>query len=396
MGRPAASGSTQGRSPVAKRDFYEVLGVPKGASDADIKKAYRKLARQYHPDVNHDDPSAEAKFKEVNEAYEWLSDSQKRAQYDQYGHAATEAGGQAGPGGFGGFGGEGFGFDDLGSIFDMFFGGGATTGRRRGGPQRGSDLRYDMELEFEEAARGVQRTIEIPVDTECETCKGTGAKPGSKVETCLKCAGTGQVQVAQNTPFGRFVNVRPCDRCNGEGKVVQTPCPECKGTGGVRRTEKITVKVPAGVDTGSRIRVSGKGGMGVKGGSAGDLYVFIHVRDHEFYVRDGEDIHCEIPINFAQAALGDEVEVPTLDGRVKLKIPEGTQTGTSFRLRGKGIPHLRGTGRGDQHVKVRVVTPTKLTEKQKDLLKELGRHSVTDAAGDKSLFDRLKDALGGH
>lgn len=387
----AVSGGDQS---VAKRDFYEVLGVAKGASQDDIKKAYRKLARQFHPDVNPDDPSAEGKFKEVSEAYEWLSDPQKREQYDQYGHAATESGG-AGRGGPGG--GEGFGFDDLGSIFDMFFGGGGGGGnRRKAGPQRGSDLRYDLELEFEEAAHGVERSIDIPTDEECPACKGTGAKAGSTAETCLACAGVGQVQVAQNTPFGRFMNVRTCERCHGEGKIIKTPCTDCRGKGVVRKTEKITVTVPAGVDTGSRIRVSGKGLAGTKGGPFGDLYVFINVKDHEFYERDGVDVFCEVPINMAQAALGDEVEVPTLDGRVKLRIPEGTQTGASFRLKGKGIPHLRGGGRGDQHVRVRVVTPTKLSDKQRELLKEIAKTMGGESGGDKTWRDRVKDALGGH
>lgn len=377
---------------MAKRDFYEVLGVPKGAADADIKKAYRKLARQYHPDVNPDDPTAEEKFKEVNEAYEWLSDPQKRAQYDQYGHAATEAGG--GASGFGGFGGagDGFGFEDLGSIFDMFFGGGGQSRQRRSGPQRGSDLRYDLEIDFEDAAFGADKTIEIPSTADCPTCHGSGARPGSSVETCAACGGTGQVQVTQNTAFGRFVNVRTCDKCKGEGKIIKLPCIECRGKGIIRKNEKITVRVPAGVDTGSRIRVAGKGEPGTKGGPAGDLYVFIHVRDHEFFQREGDDLYCEIPLNIAQAALGDDIDIPTLDGTVKLKIPEGTQTGTFFRLKGKGMPRLKGASKGDLHVKIKVVTPTKLTDRQRDLLKEFGKIAGTDHS-DKGLFGKIKDAI---
>lgn len=356
---------------MSKRDYYEVLGVEKNASDDEIKKAFRKLARKYHPDMNRENPkAAEEKFKEANEAYEVLSDSQKRAQYDQFGHAAFEGGG-GGQGGFGGFGGFSGGQGGFGDIFDMFFGGqGGFGGGRQPGPERGSDLRYDLEISFEEAAFGKEVELSIPRSEECETCHGTGAAPGTHPETCPQCKGTGQVQFTQNTPFGRMVNARACDRCNGEGKIVHSPCKSCSGKGRKRVKRKISVKIPAGVDNGSRIRVANGGEAGTRGGGNGDLYVYIFVKPHRLFKREGTEVICEVPITFVQASLGDEIEVPTLDGKVKLKIPEGIQSGTILRLKNKGIPSLRGQGRGDQHVRVKVLTPQKLTDKQKELLRE--------------------------
>lgn len=359
---------------MSKRDYYEVLGVAKNASEDEIKKAFRKLARKYHPDMNRDDPkAAEEKFKEANEAYEVLSDSSKRAQYDQFGHAAFDQASGGGPGGFsGGFGGGGF-----GDIFDMFFGGsgGGFGGSRRPGPERGNDLRYDLEIEFTEAAFGKEIEIDVPRMEECEVCHGSGAAPGTHPETCPQCKGTGQVQFTQNTPFGRMVNARTCDRCGGEGKIVHAPCKSCGGKGRKRARKKISVKIPAGVDNGSRIRVPNAGEAGMRGGPAGDLYVYIFVKPHKLFKREGTEVICEVPITFVQAALGDEIEVPTLDGKVKLKIPEGIQSGTVLRMKGKGIASLRGQGRGDQHVKVKVLTPQKLNEKQKQMLRDFAESS---------------------
>lgn len=381
---------------MAKRDYYEVLGVSRDASDDEIKKAYRRLARKYHPDVNKDDPDAEAKFKEIGEAYKVLSNPEARAQYDRFGHAAFEGaqGAGASQGGFdpfGGFGGFG-GFDD---IFDMFFGGG-TEQRRRSGPRQGADLRYDLELSFEQAAFGFETEIEVPRTETCGRCHGNKAEPGTPIRDCPQCGGRGEVREARQTPFGRFVSVHPCGRCRGEGKVVETPCRECKGGGLVHKRRKITVKIPAGVDDGYRLRLSGEGEAGERGGPPGDLYVFISVQPHEFFERRGNDLHCEVPVSFAQAALGDEIEIPTLGGTAKLKVPEGTQTGTRFRLRGHGVPDPRGYGRGDQYVSVRVVTPTRLSAKQKELLKEFARAGGEDAPEERGFFDRVKDALKGH
>ncbi|SCM80278.1 chaperone Hsp40, co-chaperone with DnaK [uncultured Sporomusa sp.] len=375
---------------MSKRDYYEVLGVAKTASEDELKKAYRKLARKYHPDVNRDNPKeAEEKFKEVNEAYEILSNAERRAQYDQFGHAAFDA--ANGGGGFGGAGAGGF-----SDIFDMFFGqaGFGFGGGRQAGPERGADLRYDMEISFEDAAFGLETEIQVPRTEDCGTCQGSGAAPGTHPETCPECRGTGQVQVTQNTPFGRMVNVRSCERCRGEGKIVKTPCKECNGRGKVRVKRKIKIKVPGGVDNGSRLRVAHEGEAGQRGGPPGDLYVYLFVKQHKLFTREGNDVVCEVPINFVQAALGDEIEVPTLDGRVKLKVPEGTQTGTVFRIKDKGIPHLRGHGRGDQHVRVKIVTPKKLTDRQKELLQEFAKAGgVEPTSEEKGFFKKFKNVF---
>ncbi|MBO9129588.1 molecular chaperone DnaJ [Bacillus sp. 165] len=369
---------------MSKRDYYEVLGVSKSASKDEIKKAYRRLAKKYHPDVSTEADATE-KFKEVQEAYDVLSDDTKRTQYDQFGHAGAN---QGFDGGFGGGDFGGFGFED---IFSTFFGGG---GRRRdpNAPRQGADLQYSMALEFEEAIFGKETDIEIPTEEECDTCQGSGAKTGTSKETCSHCKGSGQVNVEQNTPFGRIVNRRTCQHCSGTGQFIKEKCNTCHGSGKVRKRKKIHVKIPAGIDDGQQIRVSGKGEPGVNGGPAGDLYVVFHVKAHEFFERQGDDIICEMPLTFAQAALGDEVEVPTVHGKVKLKIPAGTQTGTEFRLKGKGAPNVRGYGQGDQYVIVRVVTPTKLSTRQKEVLKELAEDELHKEDG---LFAKLKRAFKG-
>lgn len=370
---------------MSKRDYYEVLGVSKGATQDEIKKAYRKLSKKYHPDINKE-PGADEKFKEIQEAYEVLSDEQKRAHYDQFGHTDPNQGfgGFGGGADFGGFGG----FED---IFSTFFGGG---GRRRdpNAPRQGADLQYTMTLSFEDAAFGKETEIEIPREETCDSCQGTGAKKGTKPETCSHCHGTGQLSTEQNTPFGRIVNRRVCHYCGGTGKEIKHKCSSCGGSGRVRKRRKISVKIPAGIDDGQQLRVSGQGEPGINGGPAGDLYIVFHIEPHEFFERDGDDIYCEVPLTFVQAALGDEIEVPTLHGKVKLKIPAGTQTGTRFRLRGKGVPNVRGRGVGDQHVIVKVITPTKLTEKQKQLLREFAE---LNELKDESFFGKMKRAFKG-
>lgn len=373
---------------MSKRDYYEVLGVDKGSSKEEIKKAYRKLARQYHPDVNKE-PDAADKFKEAKEAYETLSNDQKRAQYDQFGHAAGNQG-------FGGFGGAQD-FGGFGDIFDMFFGGGGGRRRDPNAPQQGADLQYTLILDFEEAIFGKETDITIPKDEECGTCHGSGSKPGTKPETCSHCHGSGQLNTEQNTPFGRVVNRRACHYCNGTGKLIKEKCATCNGKGSVKKNKKIHINIPAGIDDGQQIRVSGKGEPGKNGGPAGDLYVVIQVRNHDFFTREGDHIFCELPLTFAQAALGDEVEVPTVHGKVKLKVPAGTQTGKTFRLKGKGAPNVRGYGNGDQHIKVRVVTPTNITDRQKELLREFNEIAGNEATEEQedSLFQRFKRAFKG-
>lgn len=378
-----------------KRDYYEVLGVDKSASDADIKKAYRKLAKQYHPDMNPGDKSAEAKFKEVNEAYEVLSDSQKRARYDQFGHAGTDPNG-FGAGGFGGGFGD-FDFGGFGDIFETFFGGGfgTRTSGARNGPQKGADLKYSMEISFEEAAFGTKKEVSVNRMEVCHTCNGSGAKAGHQPVTCKNCNGSGQVQYKQRTPFGQFVNIKTCDVCHGEGKIITQPCETCSGKGRVRKNTKLQVTIPAGIDNGQTISIRGEGEHGVKAGPAGDLFISIRVKPHPIFKRQGNDINCDIPITFTQAALGAEIEVPTLDGKEKCVVPEGTQTGSVFKLKGKGIPFLRGGGRGDQYVKVNIEVPKKLNEKQKEVLRQFAE-LVGDEVHEqrKGFFDKMKDALG--
>lgn len=375
------------------RDYYEVLGVDRNASQDEIKKAFRKKARQYHPDVNRDNPKeAEEKFKEANEAYEVLSDDTKKAQYDQYGHDAFTQGGGASASGFqGGFGGQAGGFGD---IFDMFFGGG---GRQQQGPQKGNDLREDIDISFEDAAFGKSMDITVHRHEECDHCHGTGGEPGSKVDTCPNCRGTGQESVVQNTPFGQMRTQRTCSKCHGSGKIIEKKCSKCRGEGQVIAKRKIAIKVPPGVDNGSRLRVANEGEPGILGGPKGDLYVYIYVRPHKEFERNGNDVVSRVNISFAQAALGATVQVNTLDGKVDLKIPEGTQTGTAFRIKGKGIPYLRNPNqRGDQHIIVTVQTPKKLTEKQRELLLRFANESDEDVnvlQVSKGLFDKLKDAF---
>lgn len=375
-----------------KRDYYEVLGVEKNANDDEIKKAYRKMARQYHPDVNKAS-DAEAKFKEVKEAYDVLSDAGKRDTYDRHGHVD--------PNQFGGMGGGAGDFGGFGDIFDMFFGGGGGGRRDPNAPQRGNDLQYSMTIEFKEAVFGKETEITIPRTESCDTCNGSGAKPGTKPETCGTCRGTGQQEVVQNTPFGRMVNRRACSSCGGAGKIIKEKCGTCHGAGKVKKQRRINVRIPAGVDDGAQIRLSGEGEGGLRGGPSGDLYIVIRVKRHEFFERVNDDIFCEVPLTFAQAALGDEIEVPTLTEKVKLKVPAGTQTGTSFRLKGKGVPRLRGSGSGDQHVKVTIVTPTKLTDEQKELFRQLGGLSGGNGGQEpeqehhESIFERMKKAFRG-
>ncbi|MBV1775926.1 molecular chaperone DnaJ [Burkholderiaceae bacterium DAT-1] len=370
---------------MAKKDFYEILGVNRDASDEDIKKAYRKLAMKYHPDRNPDSKDAEDKFKEAKEAYEILSDSQKRAAYDQYGHAGVDP--QAGMGGGQGFGGFG---DAFGDIFGDIFGGGGRGGQRSN-VYRGSDLRYNLEISLEEAARGTEKQIRIPTHEECDTCHGTGAKPGTEPKTCGTCHGQGQVRVS----MGPFAMAQTCPTCHGKGKVISDPCRPCNGQGRVKTNKTLSVKIPAGVDEGDRIRLSGEGEHGTNGGPAGDLYVVMHIKAHTVFEREGNDLHCEMPISFATAALGGEIKIPTLDGAASLKIPAETQSGQVFRLRGKGIKGVRSAVTGDLMCHVVVETPVKLTERQKELLREFENISQEDDAKHnpraKSFMDKVKD-----
>ncbi len=374
---------------MAKRDYYEVMGVSKTASDDELKKAYRTLAKKYHPDLNGGDKECEEKFKEVNEAYEVLSDPQKRARYDQFGHEDPRAGGAGGYGDFtGGFGG---GFDD---IFSAFFGGGFGGAQRARGPERGNDLRYDLTITFEEAAFGCEKEITVTREENCEECGGTGAKKGTSPTTCPTCKGTGQVQNFINTPIGRVSNVRVCDACHGSGKIIKDPCPKCNGRGRVRRNRKISIKIPAGIDNGMQIPLRRQGEPGLRGGENGDLYIFVTVRPHKLFTRENYDLYCDVTVSFTQAALGGEIDVPTLNGMTKYNLPEGTQPGAVVRLRGQGIQNLRGAGKGDLYIKINVEIPRRLTEKQKELLRQFDE-SVTgkEYEGKKSFFDRVKDAF---
>ena len=369
-----------------KRDYYEVLGVSRNANEDEIKKAFRKLARQYHPDVNKAS-DAEARFKEINEAYEVLSDSEKRQTYDRFGHNGPSAG--FGQGGFG----QG-GFGGIEDIFEDFFGFGtrARTAARRS-PQRGADLRYNLTITFEEAVFGCEKQLEIPRWEPCPTCRGSGAAPGTAPVRCSQCNGSGEVRRVQQSIFGQFVNVSTCPRCNGEGEVVTSPCPECRGRKQVQRTRTVSVQIPAGVENGTQIRLSGEGEPGLNSGPAGNLYVALTVQPHPFFIRQGNDILLELPLNIGQAALGSKLHVPTLDGQHELTVPPGTQTGDTFRLQGRGVPHLRRSGRGDEIVTVFVKTPINLTEEQRDLLRRLATTFSGDppAEPEKGFFDRLRD-----
>ncbi|TJZ78731.1 molecular chaperone DnaJ [Chitiniphilus eburneus] len=372
---------------MSKKDFYDILGVNRDASDEDIKKSYRKLAMKYHPDRNPDSKEAEEKFKEAKEAYEILSDAQKRAAYDQYGHAGVDP--QAGMGG-GGFGGGGF-ADAFSDIFgDIFGGGGRGGGGQRSNVYRGADLRYNMEITLEEAARGVEKQIKIPSHEECDTCHGSGAKPGTEAKTCHTCNGHGQVRVSQ----GFFSIQQTCPTCHGSGKYIPDPCRTCHGTGRVQTAKTLAVKIPAGVDEGDRIRLSGEGEPGVNGGPPGDLFVVVHLKPHGVFEREGNDLHCEMPIGIGTAALGGEIEIPTLEGKARISIPAGTQTGQVFRLRGKGIRGVRTAITGDLMCHVVLETPVNLTSRQKELLKEFEEISQGDAEKHnpraKSFMDKVK------
>ncbi|HOT07826.1 MAG: chaperone protein DnaJ [Methanosaeta sp. PtaB.Bin039] len=393
-----------------KKDYYEVLGVDKGATEKDIKSAYRKLAMKYHPDRS-DAPDAESRFKEISEAYAVLSDQEKRRQYDQFGHA-----------GMGQYSQEdlfrGVDFEDLlrgfgfgggrDSIFDAFFGG------RRGQPARGRDLRYDLDLTLEQAATGLETTIEVPRAEICQTCSGSGAKPGTSPVSCPNCHGSGQITRAQNTPFGQMISSSPCPKCSGRGQTIPNPCQDCSGTGRVRRVRKIAVKIPGGVDSGQHLKLRGQGEAGPTvpghmGAESGDLYVFVSVRPHPLFRRDDADLLHEASISMTQAALGDDIEVPTLQGRARLKVPAGTQSGSIFRMRGKGMPRLHGSGTGDLHVRLNVRIPTALTPRQKQLLEDLSaemgetrpeqksaeRKAGERKAGDKSILDKIVDEVKG-
>lgn len=385
-----------------KRDYYEVLDVPKSANETDIKKAYRKLAKKYHPDMNPGDKDAEHKFKEATEAYEVLSDSEKRSKYDQFGHAAFSNGG--GPGGFSAhdFGDMG---DIFGDIFGDFFGGGGSR-RNANAPRKGANLRASIQLEFEEAVFGIEKEIQIVVSDKCESCNGSGAKAGTKPETCSTCRGSGQVRYNQQTLFGTVQSVRTCNHCQGTGKVIKEKCTDCHGSGYIKKRKKISVSIPAGIDNGQSIRLRGKGEPGQNGGPRGDVLLTIYVKEHKFFERHGMDIHYTMPISFTQAALGSELEVPTLDGKVKYDIKPGTQTNTRFRLRSKGVPRLNNLKvRGDQYVTVIVDVPNKLSDRQKELLKEFAEISGDQANQSinhednhdknkkKKWYDKVKDAF---
>ncbi len=381
-----------------KRDYYEVLGVSKGASDDEIKKAHRKLAKKYHPDLNRDNPEAAEKFKELNEAYEILSDKDKRAKYDQFGFAGVDPNYGAGQGGFGGgFG--GFDMGDLGDIFGSFFGGGfggSSSRSRRNAPQRGETLQQRIMLSFEEAAFGCEKEITINRTESCDECGGTGAEKGTSVETCSNCHGSGVVMQTQRTPLGMFQTQGACPNCRGTGKIIRKPCKKCGGTGKMRKSRTLKVNIPAGIDDGQSIQLRGQGNAGVNGGPSGDVIVTISIRPHPLFTRDGNNVICEIPISFPQAALGDTLQVPTIDGKVEYTIPEGTQTGTVFRLRGKGIQNVNGRGRGDQYVRVNIEVPTHLTDHQKHLLRDF-EASTTDEnqTQRKGFWDKVKDAFKG-
>jgi molecular chaperone DnaJ len=381
---------------VSKRDYYEILGVPRDVGDSELKSAYRKLAMKHHPDRNPGDKVAEEQFKDAAEAYAILADPEKRSLYDRFGHAGVSQAAGAGAGfdpsvfsEFGDFG------DILGGMFGDLFGG----GRRRGGPQRGADLRYDLEIAFDESAKGTETTIQIPRQEMCDTCRGSGAAEGSSPTTCPQCRGQGQVRFQQ----GFFTVARTCPRCGGAGRIIPKPCQSCRGTGRVTRERKITVKIPAGIADGQQLRLLGEGESGAAGGQPGNLFVVVHVQEHEFFRRDGLNLHCEIPVNFTTVAVGGDIVVPTLDGNENVRVPEGTQTGTTFRLRGKGMPDVSGRGRGDIFATVQVQTPKKLTKEQRHVLDQLAKalpkekfepRARTHEQDERNLFDRVKDIFG--
>lgn len=373
----------------SKRDYYEILGVARTASEDEIKKAFRRLAKQYHPDTNKEQ-GAEARFIEINEAYEVLSDAQKRATYDRYGHAGMGNG--MGGAGFGDFGS----FNSINDLFETFFSG-ATGTHRRAGPQRGADIRYELTITFEEAIFGCQKDIELPRWESCSTCRGNGAQPGTSTTRCSACQGSGEIRRVQQSIFGQFVNVTMCERCRGEGRVITTPCERCRGQGRTRNNRRVVVNIPAGVDDGINVRVTGEGEVSARGGTPGNLYVVLTVKPHPFFKRQGNDIIYELPISFTQASLGDELEVPTVDNKTTiLKIPAGTQSNRSFRLKGMGVPVVHSSARGDQHVIVKVVTPTNLTPEQKRLLEEFARiereqNEQNDKSFFRNVFEKTKD-----
>jgi len=381
---------------VSKRDYYEVLGVERSASDSEVKSAYRKLAMKYHPDRNPGDHAAEEKFKEAAEAYAVIADPEKRQMYDRFGHAGVSSAAGAG----GGFDPSVFtGFEDiLGGLGDIFGFGDIFGGRRRGGPQRGADLRYDLEITFEEAAKGTETSIQIPRQENCETCQGSGSAPGSAPQTCSQCRGQGQVRFQQ----GFFTVARTCPQCRGAGKIITKACSTCRGAGRITREKKLTVKIPAGIGTGQQLRLQGEGESGILGGPAGHLYVVVQVEEHDFFRRDGINLYCEIPVNFTTLALGGEIQVPTLDGSESVKVPEGTQTGTTLRLRGKGMPDVNGRGHGDLFATVQVRTPRKLSKEQRRLLDDLAKVLPAEKfeprqredEDERNLFDRVKDMFG--
>ncbi|MCA9832298.1 MAG: molecular chaperone DnaJ [Dehalococcoidia bacterium] len=375
----------------SQRDFYEVLGVARTATPDELKKAYRRLAMEYHPDRNQAEAAAE-QFKEINRAYEVLSNPETRARFDRFGHAGVD-GASGGPGGF-----EGFqNFEGFGDIFDAFFGGAARGGRRRRGPARGADLRYNLRISFEEAVFGAEKEIEYPRGERCDRCSGRGSEPGTDLVVCPECEGAGEIRRSQQSVFGQFVNVSACGRCQGEGRVVESPCTKCRGAGRERQARHISVRIPAGVDDGAQIRLTGEGEAGPRGGEYGNLYVVLDVEAHPEFERYEDHILYELPLNVAQASLGARLKVPTIDGDMDLEVPAGTQTDDEFVLRGKGVPHLRGGGRGDMRIRATVVIPETLTDDQRELLEKLAATMGTPVLPrkEKGFFERIKDAVAG-
>ncbi len=382
-----------------KRDYYEVLGIQKGASDDEIKKSYRKLAKKYHPDVNPGDKDAEVKFKEIGEAYEVLSDPEKKSRYDQFGFAGVDPsyGGGQGGAGFGGFG--GMGFDDLGDIFGSMFGGFGGRERRRNGPRRGSDIEESVLLSFEEAAFGIKKKLKIYVVEDCESCGGSGAKSSADKQTCQHCGGSGQIKSVQNTMFGQMINTQTCPHCRGEGSIIKNPCPKCNGKGKVKRAKNIEVDIPAGINSGETVSYRGLGNAGTKGGPSGDLLVTVSIKRHSIFTRTGYDVNLEVPITFVQATLGADIEIPTLDpdkkyelGKMTYTVPEGTQPSTVVRMRGKGIPHVRSGVRGDMLVKLTVEVPKNLTSEQKEIISQFAKVSgESNYKQRKSFADKMKE-----